>query len=99
MLCSHVGSTWAVRIPELEREASAARLSQVEAVARALVATSHGQDEPGTVAFTVELMPDALSSALADAATARETAPGPPARGAHAAPAGASDVRRGPGGG
>jgi anti-sigma regulatory factor (Ser/Thr protein kinase) len=73
VLCSHVGSTWAVRIPELEREASAARLSQVEAVARALVAT-YGPDEPGTVAFTVELMPDALSSALADAATARETA-------------------------
>jgi anti-sigma regulatory factor (Ser/Thr protein kinase) len=73
VLCSHVGSTWAVRIPELEREASAGRLSQVEAVARALVAT-YSQDEPGTVTFTVELLPDALSVALADAATARETA-------------------------
>jgi anti-sigma regulatory factor (Ser/Thr protein kinase) len=73
VLCSHVGSTWAVRIPELDREASAARLSQVEAVARALVAT-YGLDDSGGVDFSVELMPDALSAALAAAATARERA-------------------------
>jgi anti-sigma regulatory factor (Ser/Thr protein kinase) len=73
VLCSHLGSAWAVRIPELDREASAARLSQVEAVARALVSTS-AADDTGAVDFTVELMPDALSAALAAAAAAREKA-------------------------
>ena len=73
VLCSHLGSAWAVRIPELEREASAARLSQVEAVARALVSTYAG-DDTGAVDFTVELMPDALSATLAAAAAAREKA-------------------------
>ena len=73
VLCSHLGSAWAVRIPELDREASAARLSQVEAVARALVST-YAADDTGAVDFTVELMPDALSAALAAAAAARERA-------------------------
>ena len=67
------GSAWAVRIPELDREASAARLSQVEAVARALVST-YAADDTGAVDFTVELMPDALSAALAAAAAARAKA-------------------------
>src|SRR3954447_2099190 len=73
VLCSHLGSSWAVRIPELDREASAARLSQVEAVARALV-SAYATDDAGAVEFTVELMPDALSGALAAAAAAREKA-------------------------
>jgi anti-sigma regulatory factor (Ser/Thr protein kinase) len=73
VLCSHLGSSWAVRIPELDREASAARLSQVEAVARALVST-YAADDAGAVNFTVELMPDALSGALAAAAATREKA-------------------------
>ncbi len=71
VLCSHLGSAWAVRIPELDREAAAARLSQVEAVARALVSTYAG-DDTGAADFTVELMPDALSAALAAAAAARK---------------------------
>jgi len=73
VLCSHLGSAWAVRIPELDREASAARLSQVEAVARALVST-YAADGTDAATFTVELMPDALSAALAAAAAAREGA-------------------------
>ncbi len=73
VLCWHLGSAWAVRIPELDREASAARLSQVEAVARALVST-YAEDDTGAVAFTVQLMPDALSAGLAAAAAAREKA-------------------------
>jgi anti-sigma regulatory factor (Ser/Thr protein kinase) len=73
VLCSHLGSAWAVRIPELDREASAARLSQVEAVARALVST-YAAGGTDAVTFTVELMPDALSAALAAAAAARERA-------------------------
>ena len=59
--------------PQLDREASAARLSQVEAVARALVST-YAADDTGAADFTVELMPDALSAALAAAAAAREGA-------------------------
>ncbi len=73
VLCSSVGSTWAVRIPELDREASAARLSQVEAVARALV-TTYAPDDGAAVDFTIELMPDAISAGLAAAATARAKA-------------------------
>ena len=73
VLCSSIGSTWAVRIPELDREASAARLSQVEAVARALV-TTYAPDDGAAVDFTIELMPDAISAGLAAAATARAKA-------------------------
>ena len=73
VLCSSVGSSWAVRIPELDREASAARLSQVEAVARALV-TTYTPDDGAAVQFTIELMPDTISAGLAAAATARAKA-------------------------
>ena len=73
VLCWHLGSAWAVRIPEARPRGIGARLSQVEAVARALVSTYAG-DDTGAVAFTVQLMPDALSAGLAAAAAAREKA-------------------------
>ena len=76
VLCSSIGSTWAVRIPELDREASAARLSQVEAVARALVTTYGPTTAP--VDFTIELMPDAISAASPQRRPPARRRSGPP---------------------
>lgn len=57
VVCSLSGSGWSVRVPEFDLESWAAELCQVEIVARALIATCE-PDEPGTVDFIVEYLPD-----------------------------------------
>lgn len=69
--CRRVGSAWAVDIPRLDRSAEAARLSQVEGVARGLIATCTGED-PAACRVVVELdVPDRVRELIAAAAAAR----------------------------
>lgn len=70
--CRREGQWWVVHVPEIDRTSQAGRLSQVEEVARSLVAT-YTQDDPATAQVTVDLrVPDGLVEVLAAAASARE---------------------------
>jgi hypothetical protein len=61
-----------VHVPELDRTSQAGRLSQVEGVARSLVAT-YTEDDPVTAEVKVDLrVPDSLVEVLAAAASSRE---------------------------
>ena len=72
--CRREGQWWVVHVPELDRSSQAGRLSQVEGVARSLVAT-YTQEDPTTAEVTVDLrVPDGLVEVLAAAASAREDA-------------------------
>jgi hypothetical protein len=72
--CRREGPWWVVHVPELDRTSQAGRLSQVEGVARSLVAT-YTEDDPATAQVTVDLrVPDGLIEVLAAAASAREDA-------------------------
>lgn len=68
------GSSWVVELPELDRSARAARLSQVEAVARELVASAT-RDDPRAARVVVDLrVPTSVRELLQAAAAAREDA-------------------------
>ena len=70
--CRREGPWWVVHVPELDRTSQAGRLSQVEGVARNLVAT-YTEDDPATAQVTVDLrVPEGLVEVLAAAASARE---------------------------
>lgn len=72
VLCWRDGPTWAVRLPELDLESSAARLAEVEAVARALVGAR--DTERAAASFDIEFLPDTLPTALSAADTLRAEA-------------------------
>jgi anti-sigma regulatory factor (Ser/Thr protein kinase) len=68
------GASWAVRVAQLDRTTRAARLSEVDAAARRLIATVTEED-PEEVRVVVDLrVPEGLSSLLAAAAAARQDA-------------------------
>jgi len=70
--CWREGPSWVVRIAELDQIARTARLSQVEGVARGLVArTRTGDATPPRVVIDL-LVPDGLQQLLNAAAAARE---------------------------
>lgn len=66
-VCWREGSSWVVHVPELDRSAPAARLSQVEGVARDLLRV-HGSEDPTSRRVVVELRVQARTSELVAAA-------------------------------
>ncbi len=69
--CWREGCSWVVHVPELDRTARAARLSQVEGVARDLVARVGGEATSARVVIDLRV-PEGLIGLLAAAAAARE---------------------------
>src|SRR5688572_26997805 len=70
--CWREGTSWLVRVAQLERTTQVARLSEVDAAARRLIGAVTGA-EPDTVEVIVDLrVPDGISRLLDAAAAARE---------------------------
>ena len=69
--CWREGSSWVVHVPEVDRTARAARLSQVEGVARDLVARVGGEATSARVVIDLRV-PEGLIGLLAAAAAARQ---------------------------
>jgi anti-sigma regulatory factor (Ser/Thr protein kinase) len=70
--CWREGTSWLVRVAQLERTTQVARLSEVDAAARQLIAAVTGVD-PDSVEVIVDLrVPDGISRLLDAAAAARE---------------------------
>ena len=69
--CWREGPAWVVHIPEIDATLRTARLSQVEAVARELVARVGGDTIPARVVVNLQV-PDNLLELLAATAAARE---------------------------
>jgi anti-sigma regulatory factor (Ser/Thr protein kinase) len=70
--CWREGTSWLVRVSQLERTTEVARLSEVDAAARQLIGAVTGA-EPDTVEVIVDLrVPDGISRLLDAAAAARE---------------------------
>ncbi len=68
------GTSWVVRVPQLDRTTRAPRLSQVEAAARRLVGAVTGEDA-GLVRVVVDVqVPEGISRVLEAAAAARQEA-------------------------
>ena len=66
-VCWREGTSWVVHVPELERSATASRLSQVEGVARDLLHAS-GSDDPASRRVVVDLRVHERTSELIAAA-------------------------------
>src|SRR5688572_23397350 len=70
--CWREGSSWVVHIPELDRTTRTARLSQVEGVARDMVARLGGEQAADPRVVVNLLVHDGLMDLLDAAAAARE---------------------------